>query len=91
MVIFSLNYYSLPRASPSSEQRNSRAVTWKHDDFKLALADWVCIYLSIIFTVRIALRYKQKVSFIYIVICLNMGTDLNILLISLSQITKMQN
>jgi len=62
-----------------------------HDDFDLVLADRVCIYLSSIFTVRNALRYKQKVSFIYIVNCLNRGTDLNGLLISLLQITKVQN
>jgi len=71
--------------------RNSQAVKQKHDDFNSALDNWVCIYLSSIFTVRNALRYNQKVSFIYIVICLNRGTDLNRLLISLSQITKMQN
>jgi len=77
-------------ASWSSELRNSRAVKWKHNDFNSVLADWVCIYLSSIFTVRNALWSKKKVSLIYIVNCLNRGTDLNRLLISLSQITKMQ-
>ena len=90
MVNFRLSYHSLPSALPSSEQRNSRAVKRKHDDFNSVLADWVCIYLPSIFTVRIALRYK-KLSLIYIVNCLNRGTDLNRLLIPLSQNTKMQN
>ena len=77
--------------SPSSELRNSRAVKRKHDDFNSALDDWVCIYLSNIFTVRNALWYIKKLSLIYIVNCLNRGTDLNRLLIPLSQITKRQN
>jgi len=88
MVNFHLSYYSLPRTSPSSEMRNSRAVKWKHDDFKSALADWVCIYLSSIFTARDALRYKEKSSLIYIVNCLNRGTDLNRLLISYRKLLR---
>ena len=90
MVNFRLSYYSLPSASPSSELRNSRAVKRKYDDFNSALADWACIYLSSIFTVRNALWYKKKASLIYIANCLNRGTDLNRLLISLSQITVLR-
>ena len=90
MVSFRLSYHSLPSASPSSELRNSRTVKRNHDDFNSVLADWVCIYLSHIFTIRNALWYT-KLSLIYKVNCLNRGTDLNRLLISLSQNTKMQN
>jgi len=91
MTSFRLSYYYLLNASSSSDLRNSRTVKWKHDDFNSVLADWVCIYLSSIFTVRNALWCKKKASLIYIVNCLNRGTDLNRLLISLSQINKMQN
>jgi len=47
------------------ELRNSRAVKRKHDDFNSALANWVCIYLPSIFTVRNALRYKKIESYLY--------------------------
>ena len=88
MVNFRLSFYFLPSASPSSELHNSRAVKQKHDNFNSALVSWVCIYLSSIFTVRNVLWYKKKWSLIYLVNCLDRGTDLNRLLISYHKLLR---
>jgi len=83
-----LNYCSVPRTSLSSEQRNSRTVKRKHDDFKLEIRQLsIHLYLSI-FTDRNALWHETKLSFIYTINCLNRRTDVEISLISYRKLVR---
>jgi len=81
IVNFHLNYCSLSSTSPSSELRNSRTVKRKHDDFKLALSNWVHTYTWISLQTEMHCDMKRN-SFIYTMNCLNRRINLNRLLIS---------
>jgi len=77
-----LNYCSVPSTSPSSEQRNSRTVKRKHDDFKLAIRQLSSHLNMNIFIDRNALCHEKILSFIYTINCFNRRTDLDRSLIS---------
>jgi len=86
MVNFRLNYHPLPRKL----RRKSPAMKRELEQYETASTDLMRTYLTSIFKIWKVLR-RRKLSFIYVSNCLNRGTDLNRLSISLSHCLKNSN